>query len=327
MQRYLLTRMSYNMIIKMEPMLGGPPVKKNIAKRATSSLIALFVLVLGCTIMMAPLRAEAAKTETVKRIEWTATEAEIAREFSEGVPLRNIINSAVRSGGKIPEVVASCIKVGIDPSLMVYTAVSEGYAVKTIVQAVRKAGVPLNVVLNSATHTGVDEKSTYVGDIVEAAIKTGEDPSLVVYTGITQGYSAQTVIKAALTAGAPLDAVIKSATHAGPDDKSAYSGEVVTVAIKIGKEPSLVVYTAIKQGYPVQIVVKAALKADAPLKVVVNAATKAGADKKSIYVGVANAGASPGDVEGALSTAKTPGASVFTSASSPATSPPSPALR
>jgi hypothetical protein len=302
-------------------------VKKNIAKRTISSLLALFALVLGYTIMMAPLRAEDAKTATEKRLEWTASEAEIAREFSEGVPLRNIINNTVRSGGRIHEVVAACIKVGVDPSLVVYIGISEGYAAKTIVKVARKAGVPLNVVLNSATHTGVDEKSTYVGDIVEAAIKTGENPSLVVYTGITEGYSAQTVIKAALTAGAPLDAVIKSATHAGPDDISAYSGEVVTVAIKIGKDPSLVVYTAIKQGYPVQIVVKAALKAGAPLKVVVNAATKAGADKKSIYVGAADAGASPGDVEGALSNAKTPGTSVFTFPSSPAASPPSPALR
>lgn len=315
------------MIIKTEQMLGGPPVRKNKAKRRITSLLALFALVLGYTIMMAPLWADAAKTATEKRLEWTVTEAEIARQLSEGVPLRNIINDAVRSGEKIPEIVAACIKVGVDPSLVVYIGISEGYAAKTIVKVARKAGVPLNVVLNSATHTGVDEKSTYVGDIVEAAIKTGENPSLMVYIGIIEGYSAQTIVDAALRAGAPLDAVIKSATHAGPDDKSAYCGEVVTVAIKIGKDPSLVVYSAIKQGYPVQIVVKAALKAGAPLQVVVNAATKAGADKKSIYVGAADAGASPGDVEGALSTAKTPGVSVFTSPASPAASTPSPALR
>ena len=144
MQRYLLMRVSYNLIIKMEQMLGGPPVKKNIAKRIFS-LIALFAFVLGCMIMMVPLRAGAAQAgagtpATEKRIEWTAIEAEIAREFSEGVPLRNIINDAVRSGEKIPEVVATCIKVGIDPSLVVYTGISEGYAARDHRQGSSKSG-------------------------------------------------------------------------------------------------------------------------------------------------------------------------------------------
>lgn len=330
MQRYLLMRVSYNLIIKMEQMLGGPPVKNKIAKR-TFSLIALFAFVLGCVIMMVPLRAGAAQAgagtpATEKRIEWTAIEAEIAREFSEGVPLRNIINDTVRSGEKIPDVVATCIKVGIDPSLVVYTGISEGYAARTIVRAARKAGAPLNAVVNSATHAGVDEKSAYVGDIVEAAIKNGEDPSLVVYIAITEGYSAQTVIRAARMAGASLSDVIKSAAHAGPDNKSAYSGEVVSAAIKTGQDPSLVVQTAITQGYPVQIVVRAAMRAGTPLETVVNAATKAGADKKSIYAGAADTEASPGEVEGALVTAKTPGASVFISGPPTAAAPASLAL-
>ena len=301
-----------------------------IAKR-TFSIVALFALVLGCTIIMVPLRAGAAdagaaKPATEKRIEWTAVEAEIARQFSEGVPLRNIINDAVRSGEKISEVLAACIKVGIDPSLVVYTGISEGYAARNIVKAARKAGAPLNAVVNSATHAGVDEKSTYVGDIVEAAIKTGEDPSLVVYTAITEGYSAQTVVRAARMAGASPSAVINSAAYAGPDNKSAYSGEVVTAAIKTGEDPSLVVQTAITQGYPVQIVVRAALRAGTPLKVVVNAATKAGADKKSIYAGAADAETSPGAVEGAMVTAKTPGTSVFISGPPTAAAPASLAL-
>ena len=305
-------------------------MEKNIAKR-TFSLMALFAFVLGCVIMMVPLRAGAAqagagKPATEKRIEWTAVEAEISREFSEGVTLRNIINDAVRSGEKIPDVFAACIKVGIDPSLVVYTGISEGYAARTIVRAARKAGAPLNAVVNSATHAGVDKKSAYVGDIVEASIKTGEDPSLVVYTAVTEGYSAQTVIRAAMKAGASLEGVIKSADRAGPDYKSAYSGEVVTAAIRNGEDPSLVVHTAITQGYPAQIVVRAALRAGAPLKAVVNTAIKAGADKKSIYVGAADAGASPGEVKGALLTVKPSGDSVFTSGSSTAAAPPSPAL-
>jgi len=304
----------------MEHMLGGLSVKKNTARR-TFSFIALFVLVLGCTILLAPLRAGAAKPSTDKREVWTASEAEIKREAAAGVPLKDIINSYVRSGQRIHEVVASCIKVGIDPSLVVYTAIAEGYAAKTVIEAALQAGAPLNAVVNSATHAGVDERSTYIADIVEAATKTGEDPSLLVYTAITEGYSAQTVIRAALMAGASLYAVIKSATYAGPDDRSAYSAEVVTTTIKTGEDPSLVVTTAITQGYPAHIVVKAALKTGAPLKSVVVAATNAGADKRSIYVGAADAGASPAEVERALSAAKTPGAAVFISAPPTATAP------
>ena len=148
----------------------------------------------------------------------------------------------------------------------------------------------------------------------------------MVYTAVAEGYAAQTVIRAALKAGASLEDVIQSTNYARPDDKSAYRGEVVAAAIRTGEDPSLVAYTAIRQGYPVPIVVSAALKAGAPLEAVVNAATNAGADKKSIYVGAADAGASPGEVEGALSAAKTPGASVFTTVSPTAAAPPSTAL-
>jgi hypothetical protein len=306
----------------MEEMLEGPPVKKQTTERR-HCFTALFALVLGCAIMLAPQRMEAAKKPAAEqRISWTAVEAEIAREISEGTPLRNIINDTVRSGEKIQEAVAACIKVGVDPSLVVYTAIAEGYVIRTVIQAARTAGTPLNAVINSATHAGVDEKAIYVGDIVIAVIKTGEDPSLVVYTAITEGYSSQTVIRAALKSGAYLEDVITSANYAGPKDKSSYREEIVAAAIAAGEDPSLVVYTAINLGYPAKLVVKAALRAGAPLEAVVNAATKAGANKKSIYVGAADGGASPGDVEAALVTAKTSGPSVFTSGLSAVAAPP-----
>ena len=289
-------------------------MKKKPAKR-TYSLMALLGLVLCFTITMAPLRAEAAKASTETRMQWSAIEAEIAREFSDGVALRDIINNNVRSGERIHEVVTACIKVGIDPSLVVYTALAEGYAAQTVVKAALKAGVSVNTLVNSATHAKLDEKSMYVGTVVEGAIRSGEDPSLLVYTAIIEGYSAQTVIQAALKAGASLDSVITSATHAGPPDKSAsYRGEVVAGAIKAGEDPSRVVYTTISQGYPAQNVVTSALKAGAPVDAVVMAAAGAGADNKSIYVGAADAGASPNEVERALSKSKTAGASVFISA-------------
>ncbi len=206
----------------MKQMPEELPVKKNSARR-TFSFMALFALVLG-TIMMVPLRAGAANPATDMRLEWTATEAEVAREISEGVLLRDIINNTVRSGERIHKVVVACIKVGVDPSLVVYTAISEGYSAQTVVKAALKAGAPLNAVVNSAVNTGLDEKSTYVGNIVDAAIKAGEDPSLLVYTAITEGYSVQTVIRAALKAGAPLEAVVNAATNAGADKKSIYVG-------------------------------------------------------------------------------------------------------
>jgi len=282
--------------------------------------MAVFVFVLGCAIMMFPLRAGAARPAADTRVVWSAIEAEIAREFSQGVPLQNIINDAVNSGGKLHEVVVACIKVGVEPSLVVYTGITERYAARTVIRAARTAGISLNDVMNSATHAGVDKKPIYVGDLVEAAIKTGEDPSLVVYIAVTEGYSAQTVVRAALKSGAPLKDVLKSANHAGRDDKAAYGGEIVTAVIKTGEDPSLVVYAAVAEGYSAQTVVKAALKTGASLQAVVNAAVNAGADKKSIYVGAADAGEAPGEVKRALSTAGIAGASVFIS------SPPSPAL-
>jgi hypothetical protein len=315
----------------MEHMLGGLPVKKNTAKK-NFSIAALAALVLGCSITVAPLRAGAAQPSSEKREVWTASDAEIAREAAAGIPLKDIINNAVRSGQRIHEVVASAIKVGTNPSQVVYTAIAEGYATETVVKAALKAGATLISVVNSATFAGVDEKSTYIADGLDAITKTDIDPTLVVFTAITEGYSAQTVVRAVMKAGAPLKAVFWSATHVGPNDKSFYCGEIVTAAIKTGVDPSLVVHTAITEGYAAQLVVKAALKAGAPLDGVVRAATNAGADKKSIYVGAAEAGASPGDVERALSAAKTPGASRIvlskTAASTlpSATSAPAPAI-
>lgn len=299
-------------------------MKKNRAER-TFSLITLAALVLGCTVMMVPLRAEAARPAVDQKRVWTAIEAEIARQHTEGVPLRTIINNAVKSGEKIHSVVAACIMVGVEPSRVVYIAIAEGYAAQTVVKAARKAGAPLNAVVNSATHAGVDERSNYVADIVKALIKTGEDPSLVVYTAIIEGYSATTVVRGALKAGVPLESVMKSAEHAGPGNKSAFGGDVVTAAIKAGEDPSQVVYTAIAQGYPAQSVVRAALKAGAPVETVVYAATDAGADNKSVYVGAAEAGASPSAVERALANSRTSSAAVFTDMPTTAAASPAPA--
>jgi hypothetical protein len=305
-------------------MPGGLPVKYTTTK-GMSCLTALFALVLGCAIMVAPLWPRAAHAADT-RVLWTAIEAEIARQYSDGVSLRRIINNSVRSGERIHEVVEACIKVGIDPSLVVYTAINEGYAAKTVVKAAIKAGARLNAVVNSATHAGMDEQSTYVGDLVEAAVKTGVDPSLLVYTAITEGFSSTTVIRATLLAGASLYTVIKSAAHARPENMPGYCGEVVAAVIQTGEDPSLVVYTAITQEYPASVVVRAALLAGAPLEAVVRSATQAGADKKSIYVGAADAGAAPGDVEVALSAAHTPGEPIFIFIPSTASFPPLPVL-
>ncbi|MCK9418598.1 MAG: outer membrane beta-barrel protein [Nitrospirae bacterium] len=209
-------------------------MKKSSVKRIFS-LAAAVALFLGGMIMMVPLRAGAAEPVEQTRQVWTAAEAEMAREVDEGVPLKDIFNSSVTSGKGIHEVIAEAIKVGVDPSLVVYTCINEGYTAEIVIKAALKAGAPFDIVLNSATNAGLTKKFVYVGDVVAAAIKTGIDPSLVVHTAIGEGYPAQIVVKTALKAGAPLDVVVKSALDAGADKKTIYVG-----AADAGKSPSAV---------------------------------------------------------------------------------------
>lgn len=213
--------------------MGRQSVKNNIVKRSFEFLTPV-ALVLGCMAMIVPVHAGAASpvrvkkevvgNETGKKQVWTVTEAEIARQAAEGVPLKNIINGAVKSKQRIHVVIAAAIKVGIDPSRVVYSAITEGYADQTVVTAAVKAGAPLGVVVKSAANAGVDKGALNIGELVTMAIKGGEDLSSVVSGAITEGFSAQAVVKAALIADAPLDLVVKSATGAGADDKSIYVG-------------------------------------------------------------------------------------------------------
>jgi hypothetical protein len=205
----------------------------NSAKRI-SSLAAMVALFLGCAIIMVPLRTGAAEPAETTREVWTATEAEMAWEVAKGIPLRDIINSRVKSGEDIHEVVASAIKVGVDPSLVVSIAINQGYTAQTVVNAALKAGAPFDAVLKSAANAG-PKKSLYVREIVTASVQFGVDPSQIVHTAISAGYSAQSVITTALKAGAALNVVVKSAIDAGVDDKTIY-----VAAADAGKSPASV---------------------------------------------------------------------------------------
>jgi hypothetical protein len=98
----------------------------------------------------------------------------IAQDLASGIPLKDLINEAVKEGVNIHMVVAEAITQGVDPSLVVYTAVTEGYAVPTIVKAALKSGAPLDAVVNSAMAGGADKKSIYVG-----AAAAGAPPAAV----------------------------------------------------------------------------------------------------------------------------------------------------
>ena len=122
--------------------INGILLKMNCA-RVISSLSAMVALVLGCTIIMAPLRTGAAETAETTREVWTAIEAEMAQEVEDGIPLSDIITSHVKPGEGIQEVVASAIKVGVDPALVVSTAIKQGYPAQTVVKAALTGGCSL----------------------------------------------------------------------------------------------------------------------------------------------------------------------------------------
>ncbi len=237
-------------------------LKKNGAGRI-SSLAAMAALFLGCAIITVPLRTGSAQpVETTRQI-WTAADAAMAQEVADGVPLKDIINSSVKSGASINETIAAAIKVGVYPSLVVYTSINEGYAAQTVVKAALKAGAPFDVVLKAAANAGLNKKSVTVGDVVTAAIKSGVDPSLVVHTAISEGYPAQIVIKTALRAGAPLNVVVKSAIDAGAEIKAVYAG--AADAGKAGKSPAAVERAISAAGTPVRVADKSERIAEKPV--------------------------------------------------------------
>ncbi len=193
-------------------------------KKLSMRRLGIFAMIVGYAIMTAPLQAGAAGPAPEIRQVWTVTEAEIARQAAAGVPLKDIINGAVKSGDRIHVVVAAAVKVGIDPSQVVQTSIAEGYAARTVVTAAVKSGAPLQAVLKSAANAGMDRKDVPIGEIIALSLKSGTDPSLVVSTCIIEGYDSQAVVKAALKAGAPLNAVVKSASDAGADNTAIYVG-------------------------------------------------------------------------------------------------------
>ncbi len=97
-----------------------------------------------------------------------------------GVPLEVVLKSAVHAGELnkksvyVLKIVAATVKIGADPSLVVRTAISEGYPVQTVITTALKAGAPLDVVVKSAVDAGADKKSIYAG-----AAEAGKSPVAV----------------------------------------------------------------------------------------------------------------------------------------------------
>ncbi len=130
------------------------------------------VLILLCAIGNLPGRAEAAEPGAKKKAVWTVTEAEIARERADNVPLLTILKNAVNSGETIQDVIAAAVHVDIDPTLLVSTAIAGGYPAQTVVKAALQAGAPRNAVLKGAAAAGVDIKT-----LSPEVVDTGAAPS------------------------------------------------------------------------------------------------------------------------------------------------------
>jgi FecR protein len=98
----------------------------------------------------------------------------LAADLAAGVPLKDIINDAVKDGMNIEAIVSESLAEGVDPALVVYTAITEGYAAQAVVKAALKEGAPLDAVISAAAGAGADKNSIYVG-----AAEAGAPPAAV----------------------------------------------------------------------------------------------------------------------------------------------------
>jgi len=109
----------------------------------------------------------------------------IARDLAAGIPLKDIINDAVKDGVKIQEVVAQAIMEGVEPALVVYTAIAEAYSVPLVVSAAITAGAPLNITVNAALGAGAEKQDVYAG-----AANAGVPPTSVANAIVSSGVPA-----------------------------------------------------------------------------------------------------------------------------------------
>jgi hypothetical protein len=107
--------------------------------------------------------APAAKAGAGRKKDKTKGDLGIAKDLAQGIPLKDIVNEAVKTGMSIQLVVAEALAAGVDPAYVVFTAISEGYDAQTVVAAALKAGAPLDAVVNAAIVGGADNKAIYVG--------------------------------------------------------------------------------------------------------------------------------------------------------------------
>lgn len=112
----------------------------------------------------------------------------LSADLAAGVPLKDIINDAVKGGMHIEAIISEALAEGVDTELVVYTAVTEGYPAQTVVKAALKEGAPLDSVVSSAAGAGADKKAIYVG-----AAEAGAPPSAVASALASSGVPAAPV--------------------------------------------------------------------------------------------------------------------------------------
>ncbi len=132
--------------------------------------------------------------------------------LAEGYDAQAVLKAALRAGAildasanpaaiagvdkksfSIEDILSAAIKFEVDPSLVVHTAIGEGYPAQTVVKVVLKAGVPLIVVVRAASDIGADRKSIYVGaaeagvspDAVERAMSIAKTPGASVFKPVS----------------------------------------------------------------------------------------------------------------------------------------------
>jgi hypothetical protein len=98
----------------------------------------------------------------------------IARDLAAGIPLREIINEAVKEGVSIQAVMSHAVTEGVYPALVVYTTITEGYPAASVVTAAITAGIPLDSVVNASLEAGAGKQDVYAG-----AVEAGLSPTSV----------------------------------------------------------------------------------------------------------------------------------------------------
>ena len=131
---------------------------------------------LGATTMNSPITT-AARNGRVQKKQPQYTEKDMARDLASDMTLSKVLDKAVEGDMIIQDAIAAALNIGVSPSAVVYTAITEGYPTNHVVEAAVESGAPLSIVLSSALAAGGDKMLVITG-----AIDAGVPPPVVAST-------------------------------------------------------------------------------------------------------------------------------------------------